>query len=107
MKEFRFEPGEEKLAEIMEMIAGLQRLVVQLGQRSEVDGILMSLLLDELDDPAATLEGWKSKMAQYYPERAVAHLGSAGMDVASEELNRRVSLWTQALEARVQARDSP
>ncbi|WP_148650261.1 hypothetical protein [Lysobacter capsici] len=96
-------PGEEKLGQAFDMIVTLQKFTMALAQRIEVDSILISLLLDRVEDPQVALQHWQTKMADYYPERAVDLLGNEYMEESSEELKRRISLWTQVLEARAQA----
>ena len=105
MEQIAIGPGEEKLGKAFEMIISLQQLLMALSQRIEVDAILISLLLDRIEDPQVALQHWKSRMAGYYPERAVGHLGNEDMKHSSEELKNRISLWTRALEARAQAAD--
>ena len=105
MEQIAIGPGEEKLGKAFEMIVSLQQLLMMLSQRVDVDAILISLLLDRIEDPQVALQHWQAKMADYYPERAVGHLGNEEMKYSSEELKNRISLWTQALEARAQAAD--
>lgn len=106
MEQIVIGPGEEKLGKAFEMILAQQKLLLVLSQRIEVDSIVISLLLDRINDPRAALQGWKSKMASYYPERAIGLLGDEQMDRSAEELKHRIDLWTRALEARAQADQS-
>lgn len=103
MEEIEFGEGEEKLRRAFEMIVSLQKNLLKLSQRIEVDAILISLLLDRVVDPEVALQHWQSKMADYYPGRALDLLGQDQLERSSEELKSRVDLWTRALEARAKA----
>ena len=95
-------PGEEKLGHAFELIASLQQLLAALSQRTEVDALVISLLLARVEDPRVALQHWRSKMADFYPQRALDHLGNQYMARSSDELNRRVAHWTRALESLAQ-----
>lgn len=103
METFEFGPGEEKLERVVRMLVSHEQFILQLSQRSEVDSIMISLLLDELPEPQSTLERWQAKISSYYPDKAVELLGNDLLARSGEELNRRVSLWTRALQGRAQA----
>ncbi len=103
MGKFAFGPGEEKLATAFELILGLQQQLLRLAQRGEVDTIFISVLLDELSDPKATLERWKTRTAPYYTEKALSLLSQQQMEYSNEELKARLDMWTEALESRVQS----
>lgn len=96
-------PTSKAERQLAELVVTLQKALLQLSQRVEVDSVMLSVLLDELENPAATLENWKAKVSSYYPAQATSLLGDARMNQSVEELKGRVSLWTRALEARVHA----
>lgn len=103
--EIEIGPGEEKLGNAFEMIFSLQKLLMALSQRTEVDAILISLLLDRVGDPKTALQDWTTRISGYYSDQAVGYLGDEHMARSSEELKRRVDLWTRALESRIQSAD--
>lgn len=102
METFEFGPGEGKLAKAFEMLVSHEQFILQLRQRGEVDMILIASLLDELPDPAATLQNWRGRIASYYPEQALTYLGQEQMERSTQELKNRIALWTKALELRAQ-----
>ena len=101
MIEMTFGPDEEKLARAFELIASLQKTLLRLAQRQEVDSMVIGLLLSDAKGPAQQLERWRAMTAQYYPARAVDQLGKEGLEQSAAELKSRIHLWTQALEGRL------
>jgi hypothetical protein len=100
MGDIEFTSDDPNIQNLAKLVLGLQTNVIQLAQRSEVDMLMISTLLDYAQDCPAMLESWKAKVASYYPSRAVLNLADPRLQTSTDELNRRIAVWTQALEAR-------
>ena len=95
-----FTSDNEDIQKLASLVLGLQQQLIRLSQRQEVDMLMVSSLLDHSVDYEELLRLWRAKIAQYYPSKAVSNLADARLQATSEELNQRIAVWTQALEAR-------
>jgi hypothetical protein len=102
MPTYKFEPGEEKLAEAYAMIAAMHANMLLLAQRSEIDAMVIGLLLSEIEEGGVALGKWKRMSAEYYPQQAVRNIGLGDEPIPqlSDELSQRIAFWTKALETK-------
>lgn len=101
MVEVTFGPGEEKLETAFKLIVSLQQQLMRLSQRGEVDSLIIGLLLADQEEPEALHARWQTMIAAYYPERALSHLTTDGMEHSAQELNHRIDFWSRAIRARL------
>lgn len=97
-------PGEENLAIAFETIGALQRQLVRLSQKVEIDGLVIATLLGETTDGQGALQRWRAISATYYPSQAIrnAGFGEEPDPHLSQDLNDRIAYWTKAFESRSQ-----
>lgn len=102
MSDIEFRSDNPDIQNLAKLVLGLQVNVMQLSQRSEADMLMISTLLDHVDRDETILETWQAMIAKYYPSRAIANLADERLQPITDELNRRISFWTRAIEQRAQ-----
>lgn len=98
MPQYEFGEGQEMLAQAFQHIVALQQGLFQLKQRTEIDALMIAVLLNQVALPAEALEQWTSMVGQYYPAQAVEHLKNDLLVHSQEELTDRIAFWTQVLQ---------
>lgn len=105
MSDIEFRSDNPDIQNLAKLVLSLQVSVMQLSQRSEIDMLMISTLLDHVDGHEAMLDTWKSKVARYYPARAVSNLSDDRLQPTADELNRRIAIWSRAIEQHAQSED--
>lgn len=100
MSDIEFRSDNEDIQKLAGLVVGLQQQLIRLGQRQEVDMLMISCLLDQSGDHEELLELWQAKIASYYPSKALSNLADSRLQATSDELNHRIAIWTTALEQR-------
>lgn len=100
METFQFGPGEENAERILRRLLKLEELLLQLKQRTEVDGLVIGALLAQHEEPSELRERWRQLVAGYYPSQLMDYQSLQGIEAPRQELKSRIDFWTEVLEAR-------
>ncbi|HEY4145168.1 hypothetical protein [Pinirhizobacter sp.] len=102
MEQFQFGPGEEKLAKAFEMLVTLQRGLLLVHARADVDTMLIGALLQSHPNLTDVFDEWKAMSSQYLPGTLLAQASGSDFAEAEAEKARRSGFWTGLLQQLMQ-----